>query len=62
MRYGKGEGVPLRAQALILAEKGWGHPEDIMRRPGGVAWLTLQAALDDAREKSRKMDEQKNKK
>lgn len=48
--------------ALLLAEKGWGHPEDIMQREGGVMWAARQGALDQAREKSRKWNAQKNKK
>lgn len=56
MRYGNTQGVPSWVTALLLAEKGWGHPEDIMRRPGGIKWAARQAALDEAREKSRKMD------
>lgn len=59
VRYGRTKDVPPWAQALVLAERGWGHPDDIMRKRGGVTWAARQAALDRAREKSRKMDEQK---
>lgn len=60
MRYGKTDSIPLWANALVLAEKGWGHPQDIMDKRGGVAWAARQAALDRARERSAKMDRQKN--
>ena len=61
MRYGHAKGVPSWAQALVLAERGWGHPDDIMKRPGGIVWAARQAALDEARQRSAKMDRQKNK-
>ena len=62
MHHGNGTGVPAWANALVLAEKGWGHPEDIMRRKGGVKWAARQAGLDKARARSNKIHAQKNKK
>jgi hypothetical protein len=56
VRYGNTKGVPLWAEALVLAEKGWGHPQDIMEKRGGVVWRARQAILDQARAKSAKMD------
>lgn len=54
------QGDPRRAPpwltALLLAEKGWGHPDDIMRRRGGLLWAARQAVLDSAREWKRKLD------
>lgn len=54
--------APLWLNALLLAEKGWGHPDDIWKRRGGVVWASRQAVLDTAREKKRKRDEAKRKK
>jgi hypothetical protein len=51
--------APLWLNALLLAEKGWGHPEDIWRRKGGVVWASRQAVLDTAREKKRGRDAQR---
>lgn len=56
VRYGGTKGVPSWVTALLLAEKGWGHPDDIMKRPGGIVWAARQAALDKARERSHEMD------
>ena len=48
--------APVWLSALLAAEKGWGHPDDIMRRRGGVKWAARQKALDEAREWKRKLD------
>lgn len=56
VRYGK-PGAPAWLTALQLAEKGWGHPEDIMRRRGSIKWAARWAAYQEQVQKSRKMDE-----
>jgi hypothetical protein len=48
--------VPVWVNALLLAERGWGHPDDIMRRKRGALWAARQAELDKARRKSADMD------
>lgn len=53
--------MPIWVNALLLAEKGWGHPDDIMRRKGGVLWAARQAELDKARKKSADMDKKPKK-
>jgi hypothetical protein len=56
VRYGQTKDVPVWVNALLLAERGWGHPDDIMQRKRGALWAARQSALDQARKKSADMD------
>lgn len=60
VRYGNTQGVPWWVTALLLAERGWGHPEDISKKRGGIVWAARQGALDEAREYWRKFDSKKS--
>jgi hypothetical protein len=59
LRYGQRDDTPSWLNALLLAEKGWGHPEDIMRRRGSLKWAARQAALDAGRSYWDKFDRKK---
>lgn len=40
---GVDRGAPIWIAALQMADDGWGHPEDIMTRPGGLKWAARRA-------------------